>query len=202
MISQLFLCDDPISAAKIHKNSTQNTKIFTGDEKNELKIEHAHEIIRTAHVAHHEGTQILIAALFFNDFAQNALLKILEDPPLGVRFFLFAKNKNALLPTVLSRVTVTDSRTFARPTDFPLDVSKMTLSQILKFLQNLKRNNNVRDENSALLNSLLNALKNSEISLNDCELTAFSRAFLANFSHHRSEMILAPLLLMILRKRG
>ncbi|MBR5869800.1 MAG: hypothetical protein IKZ09_02075 [Clostridia bacterium] len=36
--------------------------------------------------------------------AQNALLKVLEEPPEGAIFFLLCENRAALLPTVLSRV--------------------------------------------------------------------------------------------------
>lgn len=35
--------------------------------------------------------------------AQNALLKVLEEPPLHTYFFLSAQNENAFLPTILSR---------------------------------------------------------------------------------------------------
>ena len=38
--------------------------------------------------------------------AQNALLKILEEPPSGVYFFLLCENASALLPTVRSRAPV------------------------------------------------------------------------------------------------
>src|SRR3990167_5043584 len=38
--------------------------------------------------------------------AQNALLKILEEPPLSTYFVLTARNPNSLLPTVLSRCLV------------------------------------------------------------------------------------------------
>lgn len=38
--------------------------------------------------------------------AQNALLKVLEEPPDDTAFLLLAPDKNGLLPTVLSRVTV------------------------------------------------------------------------------------------------
>lgn len=38
--------------------------------------------------------------------AQNAILKVLEEPPSYVRFILTTENKSALLPTVLSRSVV------------------------------------------------------------------------------------------------
>jgi DNA polymerase III gamma/tau subunit len=37
--------------------------------------------------------------------AQNALLKVMEEPPEGVYFILTAKNKTVFLETILSRVT-------------------------------------------------------------------------------------------------
>lgn len=36
--------------------------------------------------------------------AQNALLKVVEEPPLGVGFIFVTSNKEALLPTLLSRL--------------------------------------------------------------------------------------------------
>ena len=41
-----------------------------------------------------------------NEQAQNALLKVLEEPPGSVLFVLIAENKAALLDTVISRCTV------------------------------------------------------------------------------------------------
>ena len=40
------------------------------------------------------------------DYAQNALLKILEEPPLYANFLLLCTSKASLLPTVLSRTAV------------------------------------------------------------------------------------------------
>ncbi len=48
-----------------------------------------------------------IALLSFHTItvpAQNALLKLLEEPRDGVRFFLVTSNKQSLLPTLLSRL--------------------------------------------------------------------------------------------------
>lgn len=46
---------------------------------------------------------IIEAADTMNQNAQNALLKVLEEPPANVYFILLARNLQSLLPTVLSR---------------------------------------------------------------------------------------------------
>ena len=46
---------------------------------------------------------ILVNAHLMSVQAQNAILKVLEEPPAYVRFILTVENKSALLPTVLSR---------------------------------------------------------------------------------------------------
>ena len=38
------------------------------------------------------------------DASKNALLKILEEPPKNLTFILLTTNRNALLPTILSRL--------------------------------------------------------------------------------------------------
>lgn len=48
---------------------------------------------------------ILADAQSMTPQAQNALLKVLEEPPRGVMFILTCENRSALLGTILSRVT-------------------------------------------------------------------------------------------------
>jgi DNA polymerase III subunit delta' len=52
---------------------------------------------------------ILVNAHLMSVQAQNAILKVLEEPPAYVRFILTVENKSALLPTVLSRSVVCPS---------------------------------------------------------------------------------------------
>ena len=49
---------------------------------------------------------IIAKAELMQDYAQNALLKILEEPPAYATFILLCDSHSALLPTVLSRVAV------------------------------------------------------------------------------------------------
>lgn len=51
-----------------------------------------------------------LGAIFDSDYltldAQNALLKLLEEPPLSATIVMIAKNKEHLLPTILSRCNI------------------------------------------------------------------------------------------------
>ena len=57
--------------------------------------------------------------------AQNALLKILEEPKAGVKFILVTSNKEALIPTLLSRLQEQKIK----------DEIKITTTQAEEFLQ-------------------------------------------------------------------
>lgn len=49
---------------------------------------------------------VLLGAHHMSEAAQNALLKVLEEPPANVLFILTAENASALLPTIRSRVEI------------------------------------------------------------------------------------------------
>lgn len=78
---------------------------------NSFHIDVVRDVISNAFMIPNEAdykVYILANAHCMNENAQNALLKILEEPPSYAVFILTAENRAALLPTVLSRtVTVT-----------------------------------------------------------------------------------------------
>lgn len=51
-----------------------------------------------------ESKVFIISAHTFTFEAQNALLKLFEEPPLGTHFFIITKNSNNILPTLISRL--------------------------------------------------------------------------------------------------
>lgn len=76
---------------------------------NSFHVDTVREIITDAYMQPNEAeykVYILADAHCMNANAQNALLKILEEPPEYVIFILTVKSKSALLSTVLSRSTV------------------------------------------------------------------------------------------------
>lgn len=69
-----------------------------------LDIETARKIITWAQTPYNEEKIALVSFHTVGIEAQNALLKILEEPRPGVRFILLTSNKTNLIETVLSRV--------------------------------------------------------------------------------------------------
>jgi len=78
-----------------------------------LKLNYKFILIEKAHKLTHE--------------AQNALLKILEEPPSHAIIVLEAKDKSQLLPTIQSRIVIKQ----ARPTDQPFETKRIKESNLL-----------------------------------------------------------------------
>ena len=84
-----------------------------------------------------QGKKIfLIISQFFTREAQNALLKVLEEPTTDTHFFILTGSTNGLLPTLLSRVFLVISEAEISLTEAKKFV-KMPLNQRLEFAKNL-----------------------------------------------------------------
>jgi hypothetical protein len=80
--------------------------VFPDDGKQSINVERARELRADAYIAPNElefKVYILHEADKMNVQTQNALLKILEEPPRFVSFILLSSNVAAFLPTVRSR---------------------------------------------------------------------------------------------------
>lgn len=103
-------CNSCDCCKKIDLRSHPDVEVITKKEKDsEFKIDYVREIISRAYISPNEASRrvfILAQADKMNISAQNALLKIIEEPPETAVFILTAQNREKLLPTILSR-TVT-----------------------------------------------------------------------------------------------
>lgn len=82
-------------------------KDSSGKEKGEIIVSQAREIIADAYILPNESegkAYIIKDADSMNASAQNAMLKLLEEPPSYAYFFFLASNPIALLPTIRSRL--------------------------------------------------------------------------------------------------
>jgi len=99
---------------------------------------------------------IVVGASDLTREAQNALLKIFEDPPAQARFFLIVPSVERLLPTLLSRFLViraTKSRV-QQMTNESASFLKSTLAARLKIVQPI-----IREKDKAKALSLLDGLE-------------------------------------------
>lgn len=98
------------------------------------------------------GGEVKVSLLVLNSItfeAQNALLKILEEPPLGTYFFITLGSLGNILPTLLSRVRVLDFSRLASDAVLDKDVAKdflrSGLKQKLSLIKNLAKSENKSD---------------------------------------------------------
>lgn len=69
-----------------------------------IDIDTARKIIIWANTPYHEKKTALVTFHTITVPAQNALLKIIEEPKANVRFILITTNKEAIIPTLYSRL--------------------------------------------------------------------------------------------------
>ena len=72
--------------------------------KDEFLIDDAKEVIKEAYIAESANKYLILIAKGYRVEAQNALLKILEEPPRHIVFIVVAPSKTAFLPTIRSRL--------------------------------------------------------------------------------------------------
>lgn len=102
------VCPDCVKAAKgFHPDISES--LASQDDASPLKVDAVRTIRSNAFVFPNEAKRrvfLLHNMQHANEQAQNALLKILEEPPEYVRFVLTCPNSSALLQTILSRAAV------------------------------------------------------------------------------------------------
>ncbi len=88
-------------------------KVAPESGKKSISVNQIRELRRKAYIKAHISNRrvfIIDAAETMNEAAQNAILKVLEEPPAGVIFILIVPSRTALLETIVSRcVTLTVS---------------------------------------------------------------------------------------------
>ena len=174
------------------------TKVFLCDE---FKVDDAKMVMKEAYIAEEHIKHLIIVAGTYRMEAQNALLKLLEEPPRNIIFILIAKSKTALLPTIRSRMQIENVFFEKEPFILEIDIAKMELGDIFNFL---KKNKNIsktvlKETIQALLKV---SLVNAKIKLRESELALFNKSLLLAELNTRPQTILSTLLLMIYHARG
>ena len=167
--------------------------------KNEFLLLQAQKTIKEAYIASSEVKYILLCGDSFRVEAQNAILKILEEPPKNVIFLIITISKNSILPTVLSRVQVKYQKTKKIVHEFKLNLQKLDLKDVYEFLKQNQRIS--KAESKEVVESILYSVNKNKIKLNQKELDSFSTAMKLLELNSRPINVLTTLLLNLMNKR-
>ncbi len=167
----------------------------------EFKVDDAKAVTREAYIAEERTKYIVLGAKSYNVYAQNALLKLLEEPPKNIVFFLLARSKTSLLPTIRSRLKI--RRIDAPKPDVTLDISLRNLDLATIFTFAKAHGRASKEEIKEIIQALLKeALLKERIPLGKKRLELFERALHTAELHARPQALLVTLLLGILDAKG
>ena len=167
-------------------------------ESDEFKVEDAKEAVKEAYLASSQEKYIVLAAKKYNIYSQNALLKILEEPPKNIVFIILTRSKSSLLPTIRSRLSIVVKKEHSN-SSFYIDVRDIDLRFIYEFLQENKRIE--KDEAKNIIKSLLNSVYERNLKLKEDELDFFSKAVMLIELNSNIPNILTTLFLIILEAK-
>ena len=197
-ISHILLINEPLEYAQdyIEDKNPQYFKLFC---ENELSIKMAKAVIDESYIASDELKTIMIAANSYSVVVQNALLKILEEPPSDVVFIMVAKQKSAFLSTIRSRLPIINEVQKEKIPHFALDIKTLNLNKIYEFLKESQKD----FDNSKLkveIQSLFLDCIACGLEFDKDEMKMFEEAVLWERQLAREYYVLLPLLMMINEK--
>ncbi|MWV62027.1 DNA polymerase III subunit delta [Helicobacter saguini] len=167
---------------------------------NELKINDAHDIINEAYITTSTKKIIAIFAYSYNIISQNALLKVLEEPPKNVSFILYINGRNKLIPTIFSRLAHFDRRNLESIEAFPLDITKLSIPVVYNYIRDIEVQNLNSENGHKILTSLLHAIASKNINLNRRDLERFDKAIKSLKAKQSVHLVLLPILLSLIRQ--
>jgi DNA polymerase-3 subunit delta' len=180
---------------------THDTRVVHNEEdgKNDFLIAHAKLAIKESYIAANRTKYIILSGDTFTIEAQNALLKVLEEPPTNIIFILVTTSKNSILPTIFSRMPHKYLKTKKVIAECHLDINRMDLKEVYDFLKENQRIS--KSEAKEFIEALLYKINRQNIKLSTKELNSFTTAMKLCDLNSRPINILTTLLLNLMKKR-
>lgn len=195
----ILIADDVEEAVLNLENRLQGFRVVKFLEDN-FKIEHAKAVTAEAYISETQTKYIIIGASEFTDVAQNALLKLLEEPPTNIEFIIISPTKSNLLPTVRSRLVIVKTQLHHIVTDVDITLSRLDYKEVFTFL---KANARVgKMEAKALVEALFyRATVTDKLILSASQLDNFDKAYRLLDLNSRPQSVLAMLLMSFAQER-
>lgn len=182
------------------KYPLHSVRVIKNDEKEEFLIAQANETIKEAFIATSEKKYLFLCGSTFRKEAQNALLKILEEPPRNIIFILITNSKTSLLPTIYSRLPYKYLKKSEQKIESSLDLNRLDLKDIYTFLQENQKIS--KQEAKDMVESLLLKANNQKIKLSQKKLDFFSKAIKLLELNSKPINVLTTLLLYLSNQKN
>ena len=182
------------------KYPLHSVRVIKNDEKEEFLIAQANETIKEAFIATSEKKYLFLCGSTFRKEAQNALLKILEEPPRNIVFILITNSKTSLLPTIYSRLPYKYLKKSEQKIEPSLDLNRLDLKDIYTFLQENQKIS--KQEAKDIVESLLLKANNQKIKLSQKKLDFFSKAIKLLELNSKPINVLTTLLLYLSNQKN
>ena len=194
-MGEIYLTQEPYEVLAELEIPKAQLRVFESDE---FKVDNAKEVIAEAYISSVEEKFIALIGRSFNKESQNALLKVLEEPPHNIHFLIFVPYKNVLIPTIRSRMRLINKKTFTPLPPLELDVANLNYIKVFEFLKSLE--GIPRLEAQEKIERLLIGIHQSGIVLSQKELELFDLALKSNAGYERLGLIMAPILIALIEK--
>lgn len=167
--------------------------------REDFKIEDAKEVISEAYKSEAQTKTLILGAKSFTIPAQNALLKILEEPPRNIVFLLLAPNKSTFLPTVRSRLSL--SQEIRQRQYAPMTLSLRTLDLSGMFAWVKEHEKVKKHEAKELIEHLFyHAAQVEALALTTSQIEGFDKAFRLIELNARTQSVLVMVLMNFLKE--
>lgn len=166
----------------------------------EFLIAQSSAAIKEAYIATNNTKYILLCGATFRKEAQNALLKVLEEPPLNIIFIIVTTSKSSLLSTILSRLPLKYLKTKTAMPSCNFNILTLDLKQVYTFL---KENQKItKNEAKEFIEALMIQINKHKIRLSKKELESFSTSIRLLELNSRPINILTTILLTLLHSKN
>ena len=176
----IFTSNDIEKAKEEILNKYHNVIVF---EDNELKLPLVKEIKYEAYKTTSLEKIILIKAINLREESQNALLKLLEESPEKVRFFILTTSKYALLDTIRSRVEIKNINFEIPEIKIDINIDRLITKDIYETLKKDISKNELKIYIQELFKKIKNpnerTLKNFETAIKLVDLNSDKQALLS-----------------------
>lgn len=196
--SHIIICDniEERSAALQNELAPHRVVSFVRDD---FKIEDAKAVTAEAYIAEENVKYLLLAAKTLNVVSQNALLKLLEEPPRNIELIIITESKSTLLPTVRSRLKIIKEHSVKVHEEIDIKLSNLSLSALFDFVKSHERLS--KYDAKRLIESLYRQATVIEgLVLNEKQIDSFERSYRLIELNGRIQTILVTLLMTFLPK--